>query len=189
MRRRTSKGATEFALSWSSSGGQGIFSSEWFLFLVGLCWRQFFILQLLSIGDKFWVRDHGMCPFLPSGLRSHLLQTYASPVHSATVNELICVLVTLCLQELISLVSSIISVSCNLSTSFSTGLPEPWVEGFDREIPYRMERFKVSFSTHCSTVSICIFPHMLQEAASLVMSEKDTICAYNRVSFFMTTFL
>lgn len=57
------------------------------------------------------------------------------------------------------------------------------MEEFNREIPYRMEQFKVSFSAHCSAVSICSIPHMLQEEASLVMSEKNMICEYNRVSF------
>ena len=66
----------------------------------------------------------------------------------------------------------ILSDSCALSAPSSSEFPEHWGEGFDGDIPFRTECFKVSHTLY--NVCLCICSHLLQEEASLVMADQGT---------------
>lgn len=81
----------------------------------------------------------------------------------------------LCLESLVSLVSSIPLGSYNLSACTSTNFPEPW----GRDL---MEKFCLGPSVHRSlalcilfSVGLCICSYLLQEEASLMMTEQTDL--------------
>jgi hypothetical protein len=67
----------------------------------------------------------------------------------------ICATIPLCLERLVSLVSSSPSDSSTLSASSSAGLSEPSGEGFDGDIPCRTECSRVSHSLYIVQLYIC----------------------------------
>ena len=68
------------------------------------------------------------------------------------------VMALLCLQGLDFLVSSIPSGSYNLSVSSPMEFPEPYEEGFDRDIMFRAECSKVLHSLHTGCGPMYFFP-------------------------------
>lgn len=78
-------------------------------------------------------------------LFEHWGSIWVGSVNAAMVSEFVCVAVLLCLKDSF-LGSSSPSGSHDLSVSSSTFSPEPWREGFDRDIPRRIECSKVSYS-------------------------------------------
>ena len=68
--------------------------------------------------------------------------------HCYSLCEFISAVALLCLEDLVSLVSSIPSGSYNLSASSSSGVPEPRGEEFDGDIPFRAECSKVAHSLY-----------------------------------------
>lgn len=76
-----------------------------------------FSFEWLSIGDIFWFRAVSSCSLPLSSLELHLFQTHADPVCYHGLCEFTYPLALLCLEGLIYIVCSILSVSYNLSTS------------------------------------------------------------------------
>ena len=105
----------------------------------------------------------GLCP-LPISELDLLAQTCAGPVHAAKVCESICGSALLCLEGLISLLSSFASGSYNLCASFPAGFSDLQGGEFDGDIPFRIECSR-PHSAHCHNVGLLfIFIH-LQEAS------------------------
>ena len=90
----------------------------------------------------------GLCP-LPISELDLLAQTCAGPVHAAKVCESICGSALLCLEGLISLLSSFYSGTYHLCASSPAEFPDPRGGEFDGDIPFRIECSKVSHSAHC----------------------------------------
>lgn len=74
------------------------------------------------------------------------MQACAGPVHAPAVSVFPTSLTRVDLEGPVFLRSSIPSASYTLSTSSSTGFPEPWGEGFDGDISFRTQHSKVSLS-------------------------------------------
>lgn len=103
-------------------------------------------------------------------------------MHAATVSVSLYVSVVLCLESIISLVSSILTDSYNLSASCSAGFSEPKGRKFIGDSSFRIECSKTSLSVHCSFVCVCICSHILKMEASLMMADEDTnLCVQKNV--------
>ena len=76
----------------------------------------------LQIASWLGIGDHVDLPFLVPG--PWLAGTSADPLHNATVAEFTCAPVLLCLEDTVSLESSITSGSYTLSVSSSAKIPE-----------------------------------------------------------------
>lgn len=70
------------------------------------------------------------------------------------------------LEGLVSLTSFISSGCYDLSESSSVEFPEPRVEGFNEDIPFRTERVLNSLPEHALTIGLCMCSYVLQEEAS-----------------------
>lgn len=70
--------------------------------------------------------------------------------------EFLCVSISLHLEAIVALESFLVAGPYNLSTSSSTENSEPWWEGFDENIPIRVESFKVSHSLLFVQLSISL---------------------------------
>lgn len=73
-------------------------------------------------------------------------------------------MVILCLKDLVSSVSPVLSGSCNHFVFSSTGFPEPWPEVLDRDIPLRIDCSQVSHSLHTLQLWTSIFFPSVREA-------------------------
>lgn len=81
--------------------------------------------------------------------------------------EFLCTSVLLCLDDLVSWVSSISFCSSNHSASSSAWFPKPWRKGLDGDIS-----FKTEYSIFC-TLAIDLYISFTAEEASLMMAEQS----------------
>lgn len=86
----------------------------------------------------------------------------------------LCTLGLLCLKGLVSLVSSIPSGTKALSASSSEEFPEPWGEGFDRDIPFKNWAFQGLSLWILPGCGPLYFYHLMYQEASLMMAEQVT---------------
>lgn len=76
---------------------------------------------------------------------------------AVTVCEFICRSVLLYLEDALPLELSTTSGSYNLSSSSSAQIPDPWVEGFDKGIPFSLSPSKsFAFWTVCTCEFLCL---------------------------------
>lgn len=100
-----------------------------------------------------------------------LRQTHSANVYAVAVSvssyEFCCV----DLEDLVFSVSPIFSDSSIPSTFRSPWFHDPFREGFDRDVPFRVDCSKVPYSLHNVCLDFCICYHLLQEEALLMMAE------------------
>lgn len=115
-----------------------------------------------------------------SGLRFHLVQTSAYPVHATSVSLSSCMLWSCWLRGSFLLGFSTPSPSpyYTFSTSSSAGFSDPEEAWFD--FPFRAECYKVSHSLNNAWLWVSVFvplfvcSRLLQEEVSLMMAEQGT---------------
>jgi hypothetical protein len=78
----------------------------------------------------------------------------------------------LCLEDTVSLVSSICSGQYNLSAFSFSQVPKPWGKGLNEGIAFSTD-VPVSHSLYIVQLQICISSYLLQEEASLMMAAWD----------------
>lgn len=107
----------------------------------------------------FLVRDESSYPLPPLSAGTQPGLALCRPCACGhCLCEFIYVLVVLCLEGMISLVSSILTGSYNLSVSSSAGFSEPRGRTFIGDSSFRIECCKASHSVHCSFVRLCVVP-------------------------------
>lgn len=115
----------------------------------------FFLCKKLSLGHSFWLRI--LVNFFLSIIDSHLAQTCAGPMHAHTVsvnhNHIVSVL--LCLEETVSLVSSM-SSGFLPSFCFLFCIARWALTGGFEEDSWITECLKVSHSLYIVQLQICL---------------------------------
>lgn len=105
--------------------------------------------QPVSITNSFLVRDGTLCPlpFLPVWF----CPVWTCACYQVSVSS--SVYQSCWVWKMLSLEVSITSGSY-LSSFSSSWIPDPWEEGFDKDIPFKTGCSKVSFSAHCLVMGL-----------------------------------
>lgn len=144
-------------------------SGVWLTCSVRLHWREWTSLcQLVSVTESFLVGAGFLCPLFPLSAGTWPdLNLAMSPVCCPSLCEFICVLALSCLEDSVSLVSSIISGCYDLSASSSTQLPESWGGEVWWGSPPIQDWVlqSLSLSAHCPVLSLCVNSNLLQEVS------------------------
>lgn len=114
----------------------------------------------MSVAPSFLVGVGACVHFLLSVLGPCLAWIYAGPACAVTVPMSSHVHQSSGIWKMLFSLSHPSSDSCNLSTSSSAWIPDPWGEWFNEDIPFRIECSKVSYSLHilhfCVSASVPI---------------------------------